>query len=55
MNPGHNFRLPKAVKRQAANYLDPHRRGQYLRAMIQATTASQEQPRRSRGSKSEKT
>jgi hypothetical protein len=54
MNPGRNFQLPKAVKRQAANYLDPHRRGQYLRAMIQATVASQEQPRRSRGNKLEK-
>jgi hypothetical protein len=53
MNPGRNFQLPKAVKRQAANYLDPHRRGEYLRAMIQATMASQEQPRRSRAPKSE--
>ena len=54
MNPGRNFQLPKSVKRQAANYLNPHRRGEYLRAMIQATLASQEQPRRSRGAKSEK-
>lgn len=53
MKPGRNFQLPKPVKRTAATILDKHKRGEYLRAMIQATLASQEQPRRSRSAKSE--
>jgi hypothetical protein len=53
MKPGRNFQLPKAVKRVAATILEPHRRGEYLRSMVQATLASQEQPRRSRAPKSE--
>jgi len=48
MKPGRNFKLPKSIKRVAATFVDPHRRGDYLRAMTGAVMAAQEQPRRSR-------
>lgn len=31
-----NYRMPKSIKRMASNFIDPHKRGQFKRAMIQA-------------------
>lgn len=31
-----NYRMPKSVKRMAANFIDSQKRGQFKRAMIQA-------------------
>lgn len=42
MKPSANFRIKKQYKRMAAKYADPHKRGEYLRAMIQAQLAEEE-------------
>lgn len=39
------FKLDQQAKRTMANYLDPHKRGAYKRAMIEAQLASLIQPR----------
>lgn len=31
-----NYRMPKSVKRMADNFVDPHKRGEFKRAMIKA-------------------
>jgi hypothetical protein len=39
------FKLDQQAKRTMANYLNPHKRGAYKRAMIEAQLASLIQPR----------
>ena len=36
INPGPNYRMPKSIKRQLAVIVDPHRRSEARRIMIQA-------------------
>lgn len=45
MKPTANFRIKKQYKRMAAKYADPHKRGEFLRAMIQAQLAEEEAKR----------
>jgi hypothetical protein len=40
--PTKNFKMSKQTKRFAALILDPHKRGEYKRAMIQAQLASEQ-------------
>ncbi len=50
--PTKSFRLSKSAKRLCASILDPHARGEFRRAMIQAELVAAEAPRReSRDSK----
>ncbi len=42
MKPSANFKLKKQYKRRAARFVDPHKRGEYLRAMIQAQLTEEE-------------
>lgn len=54
MKPSSNFKLPKSVKRLASTIVNPHRCGEYRRAMIDACVSSQEPVRRDRSSRSER-
>ena len=42
MKPTSSFRLKKEYKRVAATYIDPHKRGEYIRSMVQAQLAEEE-------------
>lgn len=41
-----NFKLSKSTKRISANFLDPHKRGNYIRSMIQAQLDEEEANRK---------
>jgi len=45
LKPTAAFRLNQQSKRIMATYLDPHKRGEYKRSMIEAQLASLIQPR----------
>lgn len=45
LKPTAAFKLDQQSKRTMATYLDPHKRGQYKRAMIEAQIASLIQPK----------
>ena len=42
--PDRNFRLSKTAKRMAASFVDPHARGSFIRAMIDAEIESMKAP-----------
>ena len=44
LKPGKTFNLSKQSKRFMATIVDPHQRGEYKRAMIQAQLASEQLP-----------
>ena len=45
MKPTSSFKMWKQTKRTAANFVDPHKRGEYKRSMIQAQLAYEEAQR----------
>ena len=45
LKPTAAFKLDQQSKRTMATYLDPHKRGEYKRAMIEAQLASLLQPK----------
>jgi hypothetical protein len=49
MKPGPNYRMSAQTKRFASTILDPHKRGEYKRAMIDAELSAAIQPRSSKG------
>lgn len=50
LKPGKTFNLNKQAKRFMATIVDPHARGEFKRAMIQAQLASEQlPPRREKG------
>lgn len=51
MKPTSNFKMKKQTKRVAANFIDPHKRGEYKRAMIRAQLAEEEAARQPLGRK----
>lgn len=51
MKPSSSFKIKKSTKMYAANFVDPHRRGEYLRSMIQAQLAEEEARRAPLGKK----
>jgi hypothetical protein len=42
MKPTSTFKMRKQTKIMAAKFIDPHKRGEYLRAMVQAQLAEEE-------------
>lgn len=55
MKAGSNYRMSKTLKASLAlaNFQDPHKKGQWKRAMIQAELASQVKPTRDRNKQKE--
>jgi len=51
LKPTSAFKLNQQSKRTMANYLDPHKRGEYKRAMIQAELSEAIQPRKEKTKK----
>ena len=51
---GQIIKMPKQYKRTAATYLDPHKRGEYLRAMKQAIIEGSKTVAREKFNKKEK-
>lgn len=49
--PTKNYRMSKQSKMLLANEIDPHRRGELKRMLIQAELAALEQPKRERDDK----
>ena len=49
LKPGANYRMSSQAKRFAATILDPHKRGEYKRAMIDAELSAAIQPRTAKG------
>ena len=45
MKPTSTFKMKKQTKMRAASFIDPHKRGEYKRAMIQAQLAEEEAAR----------
>ena len=45
MKPTSSFKMWKQTKRTAATFIDPHKRGEYKRSMIQAQLAAEEAAR----------
>jgi len=46
LKPGPNYRMSAQAKRFLATIIDPHKRGEFKRATIQAELAAQLQPKR---------
>ena len=46
LKPGPNYRMSSQAKRFAAKIIDPHKRGEFLRATVQAELAAAMQPKR---------
>jgi hypothetical protein len=53
MKSGPNYRMSAQTKRFAATIVDPHQRGAYKRAMIDAELSSAVQPRVSKSKRSD--
>jgi len=51
MKSGPNYKMSKQGKRTLAQYIDPHKRGEVKRSIIQAELASQIKPPREKGRK----
>ena len=51
LKPGPNYKMSKSTKTMLANILDPHKRGEHKRSMIQAELAAAIQPRREKNKK----
>ena len=48
LTPGKTFKLSKTTKRMLANFVDPHKRGDWKRMMIQAEMAAAIVPKTTR-------
>jgi hypothetical protein len=44
IKPGPNFKMSSQAKRFAAQILDPHKRGEFLRSTVQAELAAEIKP-----------
>lgn len=57
MKPGPNYKMSKTLKASLAlaGFQDPHKKGQWKRAMIDAELSSQVKPARERGNKQKQT
>ena len=53
LKPNQNFRMTKQNKRFLATVIDPHKRGEIKRGMIEAQLASEQQYRPSKGKRDE--
>jgi len=55
MKPGPNYRMSKALKSSLAlsSLQDPHKKGQWKRAMIDAELSASFQPKREKGKRGE--
>lgn len=53
MKPGPNYKMSKTLKASLAlsSFQDPHKKGQWKRAMIDAELSAQFQPKREKGRK----
>ena len=49
LKPGPSYKMTKQGKRTLAQYLDPHKRGEVKRSIIQAELAALIQPKREKG------
>jgi len=49
LKPGPNYKMSKQTKVMLANIIDPHKRGEHKRAMIQAELAAAIQPKQEKG------
>lgn len=49
LKPGPNYRMSAQAKRFASTILDPHQRGEYKRAMVQAELAAAQQYKPTKG------
>ena len=53
MKPGPNFRISSQTKRYAARIVDPHKRGEFIRSMVQAELEAAHQPKREKSKRGE--
>jgi hypothetical protein len=51
LKPSSNYKMSKSTKTMLANILDPHKRGEHKRSMIQAELAAAVQPKREKNKK----
>jgi hypothetical protein len=54
MKPGPNYRMSSATKMALTTIIDPHKRGEWKRSMIQAELQAAIQPRSPKGNKDSK-
>jgi len=57
MKPGSNYKMSKTLKASLAlsSFQDPHKKGQWKRAMIDAEISASFQPKREKGRKDQST
>ena len=51
LKPGPNYKMSAQTKRLAAAFIDPHKRGEFKRAMIDAELSAAQQYKPSKGKK----
>ncbi len=51
LKPSSNYKMSKSTKTMLTNILDPHKRGEHKRSMIQAELAAAVQPKREKNKK----